>query len=168
MARYHFSESFLNGGEDIRASEDSPLRFFVELIVAAREALVFFVLLVPLAVILQILYGGIHLSAWNYEFPTATEELLWKLACIFIAAACPVMTIIASFFIYTIYRTDTFRCHGCILALFMVFGFFLFVFLLLAVFAARMYIVIESFISLRSVPIGVYWTPSWIQMIPHI
>jgi hypothetical protein len=33
---------------------------------------------------------------------------------------------------------------------------------------ARMYIVVESFVSLRRVPIGVYWTPAWIQMIPHV
>ena len=32
---------------------------------------------------------------------------------------------------------------------------------------ARLYIVVESFISLRKVPIGVYYTPSWLQMIPH-
>jgi hypothetical protein len=32
----------------------------------------------------------------------------------------------------------------------------------------RIYLVVESFISLRSVPIGVYWTPSWLQMIPHL
>jgi hypothetical protein len=32
---------------------------------------------------------------------------------------------------------------------------------------ARLYIVIESFLSLRRVPIGVYYTPSWLQMVPH-
>ena len=34
--------------------------------------------------------------------------------------------------------------------------------------AARLYIVVESLISLRHVPIGVYWTPPWLQMIPHV
>ncbi|KAK3936520.1 hypothetical protein QBC46DRAFT_419077 [Diplogelasinospora grovesii] len=33
---------------------------------------------------------------------------------------------------------------------------------------ARTYQIVESFVSLRSVPIGVFWTPSWIQMLPHI
>jgi len=32
---------------------------------------------------------------------------------------------------------------------------------------ARIFIVVESFIGLRRVPIGVYWTPAWLQMIPH-
>ncbi|KAK3902098.1 hypothetical protein C8A05DRAFT_34225 [Staphylotrichum tortipilum] len=32
----------------------------------------------------------------------------------------------------------------------------------------RLYLVVEAFVSLRAVPIGVYWTPPWIQMIPHV
>ena len=33
---------------------------------------------------------------------------------------------------------------------------------------SRGFLVIDSFISLRALPIGAYWTPSWLQMIPHI
>ncbi|KAK3370431.1 hypothetical protein B0H63DRAFT_486991 [Podospora didyma] len=33
---------------------------------------------------------------------------------------------------------------------------------------ARVFLVIESFISLRAQPIGVFWTPSWLDMIPHV
>jgi hypothetical protein len=29
------------------------------------------------------LYGVVHLSTWNFEFPTATEKLLWRILCIF-------------------------------------------------------------------------------------
>jgi len=38
--------------------------------------------LMILGMILPLVYGGIHLSAWNFEFPTSVESLLWKLASI--------------------------------------------------------------------------------------
>lgn len=33
---------------------------------------------------------------------------------------------------------------------------------------SRLYLVIESFISLRKVPVDVYQTPDWTQWIPHL
>lgn len=33
---------------------------------------------------------------------------------------------------------------------------------------ARIYIIVESFISIRHVRLGVYLMPSWVQMIPHL
>ncbi|KAK0619403.1 hypothetical protein B0T14DRAFT_431559 [Immersiella caudata] len=33
---------------------------------------------------------------------------------------------------------------------------------------ARTYLVVESFVSLRAEPVGVFWTPAWLQMIPHL
>jgi len=39
---------------------------------------------------------------------------------------------------------------------------------LCAYISARVFVVVESFISLRKVPIGVYWSPPWLQMIPHL
>ncbi|KAK3900069.1 hypothetical protein C8A05DRAFT_36304 [Staphylotrichum tortipilum] len=89
-----------------------------------------------LFLLLSLAYGGVHLSAWNFEFPTATESLLWK-----ISGDLPVLT--------GIFRA----IDKAIVLVFVV---------------CRLYIVVEAFVSLRSVPIGVYWTPSWIQMIPHV
>jgi len=33
---------------------------------------------------------------------------------------------------------------------------------------SRLYLVVESFISLRKVPVEVYQTPDWTQWIPHL
>lgn len=33
---------------------------------------------------------------------------------------------------------------------------------------ARAYVVVEACISLRQAPIGAFWVPSWLQMVPHI
>ncbi|KAK4160306.1 hypothetical protein QBC43DRAFT_293033, partial [Cladorrhinum sp. PSN259] len=47
------------------------------------------------AVTLPILYGGIHLSAWNFEFPTHVEATLWKVACIVITSTTPCFALIS-------------------------------------------------------------------------
>ncbi|KAM0427918.1 hypothetical protein ACHAPT_007378 [Fusarium lateritium] len=50
--------------------------------------------LVALALFLSGLYGGVHLSAWKWEFPSQAEEILWKVSCLYIAAVLPVYFII--------------------------------------------------------------------------
>jgi hypothetical protein len=40
-----------------------------------------FVLWISLILICGI-YRGIHLAAWNFDFPSGTERLLWKISCI--------------------------------------------------------------------------------------
>ncbi|KAK3986510.1 hypothetical protein QBC44DRAFT_402415 [Cladorrhinum sp. PSN332] len=117
------------------------------------------------ALILPILYGGIHLSAWNFEFPTATEALAWKVACIIIASALPVVSVV---FLLGRLVADTAFGENALVVLCTWILLISMTLLLLCVTAARVFIVVEAFISLRSVPIGVYWTPSWIQMIPHV
>jgi len=117
--------------------------------------------LLLLSLALPIVYSGIHLSAWNFEFPTAAEATTWKVSCIAIASGIPCYFIfwIAFFMLKSI--TVISRVAPRSLRILLRLTFFLMI-------AFRTFIVVESFISLRSVPIGVYWTPSWIQMIPHI
>lgn len=35
--------------------------------------------LLVLAMVMPVVYGGVHLSVWNFEFPTAVEGLIWKI-----------------------------------------------------------------------------------------
>jgi len=104
---------------------------------------------------ISIVYGGIHLTAWNYEFPSFIENVLWKVSCFGIIGFIPDILVwhLASKYIFKF--RDNLENLGMKLLIF-IFGFF------------RLYIIIESFISLRRLPIGVFWTPSWLQMIPHI
>lgn len=117
---------------------------------------------------LPLIYGGVHLSAWTFEFPTAVESLLWKVSGITIAAIFPVwlswlFTVAAiQFVVRSVSGLEldwdedgrfTKLVDGPVI---------------LAFIACRLYIVVEAFVSLRAVPIGVYWTPAWIQMIPHV
>lgn len=117
-----------------------------------------------IAVLLPIAYGGIHLAALNFDFPTNTERLLWEIACYDIMATVPVIVLLV---LVTVFVSV---CMGVI---FDEIEFGLGVDILVYIFllfygVSRVSLVVESFASLRSLPIGVFWTPSWVQMLPHI
>lgn len=114
--------------------------------------------------LLPALYGGIHLSAWGFEFPSHVEALLWKIACIDLAMT----SIPIAFLVDLDILSNTKLGWGwqarmgeflCILILYI---------LLFAYAFSRFYIVTEAFVSLRYVPIGVYAAVPWTQNIPHI
>jgi preprotein translocase subunit Sss1 len=125
-------------------------------------------------------YGAVHLIAWSWAFPSPTESLMWKIACFVIigtALLVPALVIVAGW-IYVIvsieYQSDSQRwivfwsgvmkvCGvGLCLVLFM--GY------LISLVAARAFLLVEAFVSLRRVEVGVYETPEWnyLDLIPHI
>ena len=111
-------------------------------------------------------YGGIHLSAWNFEFPSRVESILWRTACFIIIGssfallAGPSLEALHSYFVYPSrpnMRAMTEWVGYCFAGL-----------LFLCYAASRLYLVVESFISLRHVPIGVYAAVPWVENIPHV
>lgn len=109
-------------------------------------------------------YGGLHLSAWNDYFPTQTERWLW-IACALATGASGV--ILALFFLATqkirafenlehfIRNNRKVKWTGA--------------FLITPLFiTARVYIVLEAFISLRRAPEDIYKTPEWSNYFPHL
>lgn len=113
--------------------------------------------------ILPMLYGSVHLSAWAFEFPTPVEGLLWKAASIAVATAMffwfLLVLVIAMIFSWLDIEDEILD--------FVIFGIVGRITMFMMI-ICRVYIVVEAFVSLRAVPIGVYWTPAWIQMIPHV
>ncbi len=101
------------------------------------------------SVILPALYGGVHLAAWHFDFPSKTEAYLWRISGLVIILGLPIWWII-----------QRPLAHHASRGLFML--------LVLAYALSRTYLIVESFVSLRDVPIGVYFTPAWIQMLPHL
>ncbi len=99
--------------------------------------------------ILPAIYGGVHLTAWNFEFPSETEALLWHISGLIIAMGLPVY-----------WTLKPILDHVPARALFLI--------LVICYGLSRFYLIVESFVSLRRVPIGVFWAPSWIQMLPHL
>jgi hypothetical protein len=120
--------------------------------------------LYALGLLLPMVYGGIHLTAWNYAFPTSTESLLWKIACLDIALTFVLLVVVGLVSIILVFLENKFSVPHILTA--WIFTGLLLV-SLVAYACSRTFIVVESFASLRHVPIGIYWTPEWLQMIPH-
>jgi hypothetical protein len=128
-------------------------------------------------ILMNAAYGGVHLSTWNFDFPTGIERLLWKSSCIMTLSGSLVApgyitwgeSIIGqSIFegtlrVFKLWRSPDSVAHfimGIIAGIAILASPFLL--------AARIFLVVESFISLRDVPTGVYATVPWAQYIPHI
>jgi hypothetical protein len=103
-------------------------------------------------------YGAIHLTKWNsIWFPTQTEHRLWRISCCIGSVA--VLPIGISMMLPLIpYRRSTLRmfCICLCTVLWITFG------------AARVYFMVESFLSIRSLPASAYATVQWANSIPHL
>jgi hypothetical protein len=135
---------------------------------------------VAIFILSAVAYGGIHFAvAWSENFPTALEQLLWKISAAYIAGigliAMPMPQIgsyIGDKFQHTALRKKYEKTvpdgvrdilkEGLILLIWVILApaFLFYVF-------ARTFLVVEAFISLRSLPIGAYNTPDWTQFLPH-
>ena len=126
-----------------------------------------------LSVVLSALYGGIHLTAWTVHFASRTEQLLWRIACLTIMAALPVFITCAEIQINLgrkVYKDwKSYSRDEVKLELKDSGGSDFVIALACTCFTlSRLYIVVEAFISLRHVPIGVYAAVPWVQAIPHV
>ena len=116
-----------------------------------------------IALALPVIYGGLHLTAWDFHFASKTEQLLWKIACFVIMGMMPINMLTSNIWEYLHTETEWFPANV---------GQRLWWILLLPrtglYLLSRLYIVVEAFISLRRVPIGVYAAVPWVQAIPHV
>ena len=135
-------------------------------------------------------YGCVHVGALSLIFPSSIERLLWKISCYYLITAAVVSGILGLFtyvnrkvyvewgvdILWNIVKMledcwDTIFRHGkwsrrlgigiTSTPLFSI---------ALVYIIVRLYIVVESFISLRHVPVGVYETPTvnFMNYIPHL
>ena len=133
---------------------------------------------------LPTVYGAIHLVAWNFEFATNMEGVFWKITALTILGGFNASVVLAGcrYYFFRLlscpclateaeeakgYAEELRRfgllCHfidGISLAT---------AFPCVIIYAlSRIYLVVESFVSLRHVPIGAYAAVPWIEDIPHI
>ena len=115
------------------------------------------------ALALPVMYGGIHLTAWDFHFASKTEQLLWKIACFIIIGTMPITKLARIIWEYLHTEIEWFPetvgqrlWWTLLLPRIGLYG------------LSRLYIVVEAFISLRHVPIGVYAAVPWVQAIPHV
>jgi len=104
----------------------------------------------PLTIsVVTAVFGAIHMVSWNSEFASPVEELLWRI-CSAATTALPIVAAAAGF----VESEGVVRIGVYILAAFY------------CIF--RLYLIIEPFVSLRSLPTGAYDTVQWTNYFPHI
>ncbi|KAF3807803.1 hypothetical protein GCG54_00007537 [Colletotrichum gloeosporioides] len=112
------------------------------------------------ALLVTLVYSGLHLSAWSARFPTQVEEICWKAAGII-----PIGNALFALFVIYVIEFDTpsglsFFTSKVFPAALLMFG--------ALNGMARIYLTAESFASLRNLPIGAFSMPVWLQLFPHI
>ncbi|KAK7450139.1 hypothetical protein VKT23_013022 [Stygiomarasmius scandens] len=100
--------------------------------------------------IVAILLGGLHCIAWNFDFPTHTEQTLWRYSSITLTIFPVALIPISLLFLITLWEK------------------LIFVSLVLWYGSARIILLIEPFILLRALPPGAFQTVRWTDFIPHL
>ncbi|KAH0556555.1 hypothetical protein GP486_005587 [Trichoglossum hirsutum] len=135
-------------------------------------------------VVCCVVFGGIHCIAWNFSFPSRVEKIFWHVACILSIFIPLLISLILYLFVWMnklrrrpegFPRTPAFvkdkaarfmesRRSGSFDTLAILTGIaFTFIYCI-----ARLYLLLEIFISLRSLPVGTYETVRWSKFLPHI
>lgn len=117
-------------------------------------------------------YGATHTLAWNFLFPTPVERLLWRIASIDVIAGAATVLALFSVVVYlhehekrSLIISIVTKEAGVLPILFRVLIFIGLINVPLFLFS-RIFIVFESFFSLRRVPVGVYTSIQWSRYIP--
>ncbi|MCJ1433580.1 hypothetical protein MMC27_002943 [Xylographa pallens] len=119
-------------------------------------------------------YGAAHATAWGFVFPTDVERLLWRIACIDTIAG--VISLLAIFSVvvflhehgHKVLLKSFFTREPGIMSLLYRAVILIGILNIPLFIISRMYIIVETFISLRHVQLGVYQTVQWTDYIPHL
>ncbi|RPB06329.1 hypothetical protein P167DRAFT_497821 [Morchella conica CCBAS932] len=118
------------------------------------------VVLIPLCLI----YGGIHASLWNAYFPTPIERWLWRISACIVGIPGLGICVQAWAGLLSKYREQLREVIDVPLA-----GAIVVTVLSVIVYCgARAFILVETFICLRSLPEGAYKTVRWEEFWPHL
>lgn len=97
---------------------------------------------------ITIVFGALHLVAWQFFFPSEIERWFWRASSI-VCIALPLLMVVLSQYTLKWARHDwPFWICAALYVL------------------CRTYMVVEMFLSLRAVPADVYRTPQWSQYFP--
>jgi len=118
--------------------------------------------------ILSLIYGGIHATSWNSHFPTVAEKIMWRSSVCFVGGAGSLAFVADAGFAgilcskYVLEELTLFHMLTATILGFVGWA------LGMAFIFGRGFLVIEAFISIRSLPAGAYDTLSWVGFLPHI
>ncbi|KAL7945347.1 hypothetical protein V8C42DRAFT_322874 [Trichoderma barbatum] len=115
-------------------------------------------------------YGAIHMAGWNEQFPTSIESWFWRTSGVYIVFSGLIWSVFnllghlsgsVWWFWYGILEGAERKGIHILIYVLCCIGGTLYV-------IARVYLVLEAFISLRSLPASAYDSPSWILTVPHL
>ena len=112
-------------------------------------------------------FSVLHLIAWDFDFPTKVELLLWRWTCVSMTIVLGVYCVTEAVSIvaedYTTSGLTTlgeYKLRWPTNILFLVPGFLYM--------CARLIVIIEILISLRLLPVGCFQTVQWTELFPHL
>ncbi|KAF8969325.1 hypothetical protein BDZ97DRAFT_236349 [Flammula alnicola] len=108
---------------------------------------------------IAILFGSMHLIAWSFNFPSRTEQLLWRISALIITAE-PACLALASL-VGTYVELDKLEWVRWPVSIPAAIGMPLYV-------IARIFLLTEAFLSLRALPQAAYQSIEWTSVIPHL
>ena len=115
-----------------------------------------------------LVFGGVHLAAWNFTFPSNIEAILWKVASLITATAwlAFVLSLWMSVLVEALEALDQKGAKkrkkfvSTVCGIFVGVGIF-------PVMIVRVYLLVESFASIRKLPLGSYELNIWSEIWPH-
>jgi hypothetical protein len=114
-----------------------------------------------LGAVIATIFGGIHCVAWSFQFPSHTEQLLWRIASLSITCL-PMVTVI---WVPVVKLVDEEKVPDWLTALFdIIIGLGSPILYVLS----RVALLVIALMSLRSLPPGAYETVHWTTFIPHV
>jgi hypothetical protein len=115
-------------------------------------------------------YGGVHIAAWDDYFPSTVEAWMWRSSSICITFS-GLLWLVINLLAHLSKPLDAYWDR--VLALqahwtsYLVLGTLCSICGVAHAFA-RIFLVVEAFISIRQLPRGAYATPDWTEIIPHL
>jgi hypothetical protein len=112
-------------------------------------------------------FGAIHCIPWNFQFPTHTEQLLWRISATALVAVPVAMGVVALllFFVGALIESCWRSIDGAMQILAGIIDAFL---LPVVYIAARIALMVLALMELRKLPPSAYQTVQWTTFIPHI
>jgi hypothetical protein len=135
-----------------------------------RDRLIIINLMMPAT---SMVYGAIHISSWNYFFPTLWERDFWRLNSVLTTISVPLLVVYhISLYLWNKGTTYARAYNSWSAASVAILVIFLILFAPFALFGvlvivSRIYMFVQAFVSIREVPKGVYVSVNWLELIPH-
>lgn len=106
------------------------------------------------------LFGAIHLASWNIIFLSNVEQWLWRTSALYCCTAGMIFTML----VLLLPNVDSGKEMGglIVVLIFLIMG------LGLGYVIARLYMIVEVFLSLRALPHSAYEAVRWSSFVPHI